>query len=254
MDDRLRDAKRLADYVVIIAFDESQLRHGVSVGCIVQRFPQEDWPDVSLSPSLDVFSQPNGWILAAEPRTPSFFVNTLTDMIGARQFAYCLQVYEPCCGSADDVEGSSEVCEVSTNDNVLYKPKVIVILSRFSYFDLFRNCLNRIHLALLEDNGTAESMIATLISSVCLAPGLPAVPFTFASERLSVRAPSYPTVPVTADKIALFVHHLGSIYNLLLILCAVLTDHKLLMRSSSLSRLSDSCFALRCLLYPFDYP
>lgn len=46
----------------------------------------------------------------------------------------------------------------------------------------------------------------------------------------------------------------GTIYNILTILCAVMTDRKILFRSSSLSLLADSCYALRSLLYPFDYP
>lgn len=248
MDGVQRSVARLVDYIVVVAFDESQIRHGNSVGNIVQRFPKYDWPDISLSPSLEVFSQPQGWTVSSEVRPTTFFVSTLTDILGARQYACCLQIYEPCGNVIEDVDDGS------VNGPNLYKPKVIVILSRFPFFDLFRNCLNRIHLALIDSENKAEVMVATLVSNVYLAAGGPAVSFCLGSERLTVRAPRSPTVPVTADKVALFMHQLGTIHNALTLLCAVLTDQKILFRSNSLSRLSDSCFALRALLYPFDYP
>ncbi|VDM95492.1 unnamed protein product [Thelazia callipaeda] len=240
---------RLVDYIVVIEFDETQSRHGSSVGNIVQRFPKYDWPDISLSPSLEVFSQPQGWALSTEMRPVCFFANTLTDIMGARQYASCLQVYEPCGDTIEEVEDAR-----SDEGPSLFKPKVIVILSRFPFFDLFRNCLNRILMALLESENKAELMIATLLSQVYLTPGMPAVSFCLGTDRLSVRAPKLPTIPVTSDKVTFFLQQLGTIHNILTLLCAVMADHKILFRSSSLSLLADSCYALRSLLYPFDYP
>uniref|UniRef100_A0A915AWS5 Myotubularin-related protein 5 n=1 Tax=Parascaris univalens TaxID=6257 RepID=A0A915AWS5_PARUN len=241
-------AIRLADYIVVIAFDESQIRHGNSVGNIVQRLPQHDWPDISLSPNLEVFSQPQGWSLSAEVKPATFFVNTLTDILGSRQYAYCLQVQEPCGSIIEDVD------DVTLSGAILYKPKVIVILSRFPFFELFRNCLNRFHVALLDSECNAEAMTATLLSSTKLAIGAPPVSFNFASERLCVRAPLSRTVPVTSDKVALFMQQLGTIQNVLSLLSAILTDRKVLFRSSSMTRLADSCYAICALLYPFEYP
>ncbi|VDM24979.1 unnamed protein product [Toxocara canis] len=248
MDGNERGVVRLADYIVVIAFDESQIRHGNSVGNIVQRLPQYDWPDISLSPNLEVFSQPQGWSLSTEVKPATFFVNTLTDILGSRQYAYCLQVQEPCGSVIEDVD------DLTLSGAILYKPKVIVILSRFPFFELFRNCLNRFHLALLDSEYNAEAMAATLLSGVKLAVGAPPVSFNFASERLCVRAPLSYTVPVTADKVALFLEQLGTIQNVLTLLCAILTDRKILFRSCSLTRLADSCYAVCVLLYPFEYP
>ncbi|VDN28268.1 unnamed protein product [Gongylonema pulchrum] len=182
-------------------------------------------------------------------RPVRFFANTLTDIMGARQYACCLQVYEPCGGDIEELDDAR-----SDETPSLFKPKVIVILSRFPFFDLFRNCLNRILLALLEAEDKAESMVATLLSQVFLTPGMPAASFCLGTDRLSVRAPKSSTIPVTSDKVARFLQQLGTIHNILTLLCAVMTDHKILFRSSSLSLLADSCYALRSLLYPFDYP
>lgn len=79
----------------------------------------------------------------------------------------------------------------------------------------FQNCLNRFHVALLDSECNAEAMTATLLSSTKLAIGAPPVSFNFASERLCVRAPLSRTVPVTSDKVALFMQQLGKISALL---------------------------------------
>lgn len=43
------------------------------------------------------------------------------------------------------------------------------------------------------------------------------------------------------------------IRNVLLLFCAVMTEHKILFHSKSFSRLTDSCRALTALMYPFRY-
>lgn len=40
---------------------------------------------------------------------------------------------------------------------------------------------------------------------------------------------------------------------MLLLFCAVMTEHKILFHSKSFSRLTDSCRALTALMYPFRY-
>uniref|UniRef100_A0A914WUK9 UDENN domain-containing protein n=1 Tax=Plectus sambesii TaxID=2011161 RepID=A0A914WUK9_9BILA len=73
-------ASRLVDYLAVIGFDEKRARHGLSVGEVVQRFPEDDWPDTPFLHGLEVFCQPQGWILKSLRPSPSFFVSTLTDM------------------------------------------------------------------------------------------------------------------------------------------------------------------------------
>uniref|UniRef100_A0A0N5ALI1 UDENN domain-containing protein n=1 Tax=Syphacia muris TaxID=451379 RepID=A0A0N5ALI1_9BILA len=238
---------RLADYIVIIDLDESQLRHGISVGYISQRFPKTNWPEISPPDGVVELSQPQGWKLSVESHPALFFVNILTDMKGNHEYVYCLQVYEPYNSSVDDtdcgiIEGSS-----------WYKPKNIVILSRLLLFDFFRVCLHRIHLALADSSNTAEEIVASLIYGVVIAPGHPPVCFSLGNERVSIRPPFHPKVPVTTDKVAKLFNHLGTISNVLSLISAVLTNCRIVFRSSSLSLLSDSCIALFVLLYPFDY-
>lgn len=43
------------------------------------------------------------------------------------------------------------------------------------------------------------------------------------------------------------------IRNVLVLFCAVMTEHKILFHSSSYSRLTEGCRALTALMYPFKY-
>ncbi|TMS36831.1 hypothetical protein L596_003909 [Steinernema carpocapsae] len=243
---------RLADYFIVIELDESQLNRGCNTGSVTQRFPEEDWPEVPFSPNLNIFCCPQGWSLSSGVQAPSFFFSTLTDLSGCHQYACCLRVLEPCSSAAgyvsDDVRGHS------STGAVLYKPKVYVILSRFAYFDLFRSCLNRIFEALIDnDVNAADSMVASLVSSVYLTSTPKNVFFTLLKEKFCVKPLVWQSVPITGNKIATLASQLGTVHNLLLVMCCLLRDQKLILVSSSMSRLSDAGYALKSLLYPFEY-
>lgn len=73
-----------------------------------------------------------------------------------------------------------------------------------------------------------------------------------ASDKLLINPPTYPTIPVTGVRVALLFKQLG-IHNVLQLLVAALTEHRLLFHSTSFSRLTDSCMALVALLFPLRY-
>ncbi|KHJ99863.1 DENN domain protein [Oesophagostomum dentatum] len=264
---------RLADYFVELQLDETQIRHGSSVGMVTRRLPTIEWPDVPFPNSISMFCVPHGWCLAHKQLDPTFFVCTLTDLMGAHQYACCLQastdhisycyrflldvtssieflkfqVYEPCVGSPD------EDCEdLYHPSNSMYRPRVYVILSRYPYFDLFRTCLHRIFLAIQDDVMTAEVMIATIISKILLVGRSP-ISFSLGGERVSVQPILQRRVPLTGDRVARFAKCLGSIYNLLTVVRAVLCDAKIILHSSSQQRLSDSAYAIKSIIFPFEY-
>ncbi|KIH66986.1 DENN domain protein [Ancylostoma duodenale] len=212
---------RLADYFVELQLDETQIRHGSSVGVVTRRLPSIEWPDVP-------------------------FPNSISMM------------YEPCVGSLD------EDCEDSYQPSAsMYRPRVYVILSRYPYFDLFRlnpvgcsfclkACLHRIFLAIQNDVSTAEVMIATIISKILLVGRSP-ISFTMGGERVSVQPILQRRVPLTGDRVARFARCLGSIHNLLTVVRAVLCDAKIILHSSSQQRLSDSAYAIKSIIFPFEY-
>ncbi|EYB89669.1 hypothetical protein Y032_0229g2924 [Ancylostoma ceylanicum] len=238
---------RLADYFVELQLDETQIRHGSSVGVVTRRLPSIEWPDVPFPNSISMFCVPHGWSLAHKQLDPTFFVCTLTDLMGAHQYACCLQMYEPCVASLD------EECEDSYQpSSSMYRPRVYVILSRYPYFDLFRACLHRIFLAIQNDVSTAEVMIATIISKILLVGRSP-ISFTMGGERVSVQPILQRRVPLTGDRVARFARCLGSIHNLLTVVRAVLCDAKIILHSSSQQRLSDSAYAIKSIIFPFEY-
>ncbi|WKY16703.1 hypothetical protein Q1695_001377 [Nippostrongylus brasiliensis] len=238
---------RLADYFVELQLDETQIRHGSSVGVLTRRLPTNEWPDVPFPNSISMFCVPHGWSLAHKQLEPTFFVCTLTDLMGAHQYACCLQVYEPCLYGPD--EDFDESYHGSTS---MYRPRVYVILSRHPYFDLFRTCLHRIFVAIQNDVASAEMMIATVISKILLVGRSP-ISFTLGGERVSVQPILQRRVPLTGDRVARFARCLGSIHNLLTVVRAVLCDAKIILHSSSQQRLSDSAYAIKSIIFPFEY-
>lgn len=242
-----RCTPRLADYFVELQLDETQIKHGSSVGVVTRRLPTIEWSDVPFPNSISMFCVPSGWSVAYKELDPTFFVCTLTDLMGAHQYACCLQVYEPCLGSpAEDCEGSCYP------PNSFYRPRVYVILSRYPYFDLFRTCLHRIFIALQSDVNAAEVMIATIISKILLVGRSP-ISFTMGGERISVQPILQRRVPLTGDRVTRFFKCLGSIFNLLTVVRAVLCDTKIILHSSSQQRLSDSAYAIKSIIFPFEY-
>ena len=99
-----------------------------------------------------------------------------------------------------------------------------------------------------------ETLIGNLLGSIYV-PDEGGGPVRFslgASDKLLLHPPFYPTIPYTGVRVALLFQQLG-IHNVLCLLIAALTEHKLLFHSQSFSRLTDSCTALVALLYPMRY-
>ena len=88
---------RFVDYFVICGYDHTKGRSGhpkESHSQVIQRFPEKDWPDIPFIHGLDLFCQPNGWVLTQERLEPKFFVSILTDAEGNRLYCPCLTFCE----------------------------------------------------------------------------------------------------------------------------------------------------------------
>lgn len=82
-------------------------------------------------------------------------------------------------------------------------------------------------------------------------PGGPQVRFSIgAGDKQALQPPLSSTLPVTGTSVRELFQQLG-IRNVMLLFCAVMTEHKILFHSKSFSRLTDSCRALTALMYPF---
>uniref|UniRef100_A0A1S4GHX4 Uncharacterized protein n=2 Tax=Anopheles gambiae TaxID=7165 RepID=A0A1S4GHX4_ANOGA len=278
MDNSRNESKmsRLADYFVIVGYDHEKERTGSRSGKIIQRFPEKDWPDTPFIEGIELFCQPQGWALSTIRQEPQFFVSVLTDMDGNRHYCACLSFNETIAITPSkpiDEEEEDDNLSPSgggpagggvlansgppsiTHHSIMYAPKCLVIVSRLEYIEAFRNCLGTIYTVYLE---SLKFQLHYLIGSIlgCIQvppPGGPPVRFSIgAGDKQILQPPLSNTLPVTGSCVSVLFHQLG-IKNVMLLFCAVMTEHKILFHSTSYTRLTDSCRALTALMYPFRY-
>ncbi|XP_067934289.1 myotubularin-related protein 13-like [Watersipora subatra] len=246
--------RRLADYFIVIGYQQDKDGE-TGGGRVIQRFPEKDWPDVPFTHGIELFCQPGGWELTERRQEPTYFVSVLTDIDAERRYCACLTFYEP----YDDLRG--EAGEIERDDDmvhhsVMFAPKSIVLISQLDYFDTFKNCLGVIYTVYVEGNYSCdiEELVGNILGCIMVPPaGGPQVRFTIgAGDKQVLQPPTNIMIPVTRKTTAILFHELG-IHNVILLVSAALTDHKILFTSRSYSRLTITSTALSALLYPLKY-
>ncbi|KAK4886969.1 hypothetical protein RN001_003240 [Aquatica leii] len=257
---------RLADYFVVVGYDHEKERSGISSGIIIQRFPEKDWSDTPFIEGIEWFCQPQGWALSTDRQEPQFFVSVLTDIDANRHYCACLCFNEtvsitpskPVDEEEDPVEGEAPLVRpipVITHHSIMYAPKCLVLVSRLDYIETFRNCLGIIYTVYIENVGVPlETLVGNIIGCIQVPPpGGPQVRFSIgAGDRQALQPPISPSLPVTHTSVNLLFQQLG-IRNVLVLFCAIMTEHKILFHSKSYNRLTEACRALTALMYPFRY-
>lgn len=261
---------------------------GTRCGKILQRFPEKDWSDTPFIDGIEWFCQPQGWALSTEKQEPQFFVSVLTDIDAQHHYCACLCFNETVAITpskpVDEEEeslglGSGSAALILSgppailHHSVMYAPKCLVLVSRLNYVETFRvsqskltllfrkmifnfplqNCLGTIFTVYTESLPYAlESLIGNILGCIQIPPpGGPQVRFSIgAGDKQALQPPLSSTLPVTGSCVFGLFQQLG-IKNVLLLFCAVMTEHKVLLHSSSYSRLTDGCHALTSIMYPF---
>jgi len=142
-----------------------------------------------------------------------------------------------------------------THHNIMYAPKCLVLVSRLDYSDTFKNCLGTIYTVYLENLPyMLETLIGNILGCIQIPPaGGPQVRFSIgAGDKQALQPPLSPSLPVTGSCVSLLFKQLGK-KNVVLLYCAAMTEHKILFHSTSYSRLTESCRALKALMYPLRY-
>ncbi|XP_065158308.1 myotubularin-related protein 13 isoform X2 [Atheta coriaria] len=255
---------RLADYFVVVGYDHAKERSGTSNGIILQRFPEKDWPDTHFIEGIEWFCQPQGWALSRDRQEPRFFLSVLTDMDANRHYCACLCFNETVSitpskpvDEDEDVDGDSLVRAVPaiSHHTTMYAPKCLVLVSRLDYIETFRNCLGIIYTVYVENiDVPLETLVGNILGCIQVPPpGGPQVRFSIgAGDRQALQPPISPSLPVTHTSVNLLFQELG-IRNVLVLFCAIMTEHKILFHSKSYNRLTEACRALTALMYPFRY-
>ncbi|OXA58822.1 Myotubularin-related protein 13 [Folsomia candida] len=263
---------RLADYFVVIGYKNDAQKGGT--GEILQRFPTKDWEDVPFIAEIELFCQPQGWRLSAERQEPKFFVSVLTDVNLTRHFCACLSFHEPIyitpsrpIDEEEDIYGCVESYSMSmcaapsaggTNHHhhtIMYAPKCLVLMSRIYQIETFRNCLGTIYTVHSENMDIKlETLVGTLLGNFQVPlTGGQQIRFSLGGgDRQFFQPPINYSIPVTSSSVAQLFQQLG-INNVLTLFCAVMTEHKILFHSNSITRLTDACHALTALMFPFRY-
>ncbi|XP_055354318.1 myotubularin-related protein 5-like [Paramacrobiotus metropolitanus] len=248
---------RLVDYFVVVGYD-----HEKRAGKIIQRFPENDWPDTPFHHGIEMFCQPQGWRLSSAARVPEFFVSVLTDVDAYRHYCACLTFAEPFTPAAsptadelDDEEPHADSEDDAGDVRVKFATKCLCVVSRHEYFDVFRQCLGIILTVHLEKTSLKlEKLVGTLLGHVVVPPpGGPQIRFSIGADDWQFVQPSQSAaVPTSRESILVLCRELG-VSNVLRLLCAALVDAKILFLSSSYNRLADAAHALTSIFYPMKY-
>ena len=142
-----------------------------------------------------------------------------------------------------------------------FAPKCLALVSRHNYPEVLRNILCVIYTVYVEslvgfggEKIKIEQLVGNLLGSVRVpAEGQNHAYFSLgASDKILIQPPISSTVPNTGERVAHLFLQLG-IKNVIRLLMAALTEHKILFFSRSFSRLTDSCMALIALMFPLKY-
>uniref|UniRef100_A0A8C2JC21 SET binding factor 2 n=1 Tax=Cyprinus carpio TaxID=7962 RepID=A0A8C2JC21_CYPCA len=254
---------RLADYFIVVGYDQDKAGSGEGCGKIIQRFPKKDWDGTAFPQGVEMFCQPGGWRLSRERKLPTFFTVVLTDIDSERHFCSCLTFFEaevnlqvrlrPYGDGAEDVDEEEEE-DGLIQPAQIFAPKSLILVSRLDYPEIFRGCLGLIYTVYIDSlSFPLEGLVANLFT--CLVPlggGSQKLFSLGAGDRQLIQTPLNDTLPVSGKSVALLFQQLG-IQNVLGLFCAVLTEHKVLFHSSSYQRLGEACRALESLMFPLKY-
>ncbi|XP_017259819.1 myotubularin-related protein 13 isoform X2 [Kryptolebias marmoratus] len=252
---------RLADYFMVVGYDQEKAGEGEGCGKIIQRFPKKDWEETAFPQGVEMFCQPGGWRLSRERKAPTFFTVVLTDIDSDRHYCSCLTFYEAEVNlqGSKGIEADGDEDEEAEEDGLIqpaqvFAPKSLILVSRLDYPEIFRGCLGLIYTVYIDSlNYPLDGLVGNLFTfQVPVAGGSQKLFSLGAGDRQLIQTPLNDTLPVTNKSVSLLFQQLG-IQNVLSLFCAVLTEHKVLFHSTSYQRLGEACRALEALMFPLKY-
>lgn len=123
------------------------------------------------------------------------------------------------------------------------------------FFVFFQQCLGVIFAVYADQLPfRLEVLIGNLLGFVQVPPaGGPQTRFSIgAGDSQAIQPPLSSSLPISRDTLASFCREMG-VSNVMLLLCAALTDTKILFLSSSYLRLAAASHALITMMYPLKY-
>jgi hypothetical protein len=231
---------------------------------------------------------PKGCHPHTQPKPPSFFSFVLTMADGGRLYGGALEVfdehydiedlrdaieesgyagelpsflkrgYDSSYGIDEDYEKESNNTFNTTTDDVpdvVFFPRYLVFLSHYPFFDLFRNVLLELYqISLTAAPLPIERYIANFVHEVPLPPqGNVRVEFAFTTEKkFSIERPPVNNLPMANFSFRPLFASL-SVSNIVVILCSLLQEQKVVLLSQYFSILTPVAEALLSALFPFQW-
>lgn len=159
------------------------------------------------------------------------------------------------CNPTNNTTNIQTLNHATQATRTLYAPKCLVLISRYDYKEIFKNCLSILY-SVHADNlrYSLENIVGNLLACVEVPPyGGNSLRFSLsAGDSQTLQTPLTESIPVTNTTVYKVFQHF-SVDTVVEIFCALLTEQKILFFSDSYNMLNEICHGLIALMYPFKY-
>lgn len=217
---------------------------------------------------ISSFVMPGGCRPTLDPKPPSFSTFVLTMADGSFLYGGSLQIYDEhvdaeeikCAMRDSGYKGEfpsflMQDGQTENDSDVFFFPKCLVVLSRYSFFDLFRSVLLEIYrISLIAAPLPIERYVSNFVCEVPLPPqGQVKVEFAFTSDRkFSIERPPINRLPMANFSYRPLFACL-SVSNILVVLGYLLQECKVVLLSEHYSLLTPVAEALLSAMFPFRW-
>jgi DENN domain-containing protein 5 len=222
---------------------------------------QGSYSDMIFPEHLPSFVLPHGCRPTLSQPAPTFFTFVLTQGDGDRIYGGALQIYDEHMEMEDlktlfvtsGYEG--DLPSFLDEPEIVFRPKCLILLSHYPFFDLFRESLLQLYrISLLQAPLPIERYVANLVSEIPLPPrGKVRVEFGFTSSRLiSIERPPPNELPLANFSYRPLFASLST-GNIMVVLGCLMEECKVVLLSSQCSILTPVAEALMSAIFPFEW-
>ncbi|TKS70186.1 Myotubularin-related protein 13 SET-binding factor 2 [Collichthys lucidus] len=162
---------RLADYFIVVGYDQEKAGSGEGCGKIIQRFPKKDWDGTAFPQGVEM---------------------------GSKSI------------EADGDEDEEAEEDGLIQPAQVFAPKSLILVSRLDYPEIFRGCLGLVYTVHIDSlNFPLEGLVANLFTfQVPIAGGSQKLFSLGAGDRQLIQTPLNDTLPITCKSVALLFQQL----------------------------------------------
>jgi len=223
--------------------------------------------DMKIPDMTTAFAYPQGMSLSSTERAPYFFTFVFTDLAGRRLYGSILHFYELIDAeetltlmTKGNSNGQSKVHNIvdtikSTNWEVVYSPRAIVLISHYPFYNLFREFLGQIyHVSMSASPVPLERFVVNFMYETPLPPqGCIEVSLSVTGMKnrmLSLSRPMCNQLPIV-DFSYRPLFGLLCIENIMIIFQSLLAERQICVFSDNIAVITPVLEAIHSLIFPF---